>query len=159
MKNVRQRAFKIVTQGCTSAHANFQPWRWPGRSFSSLFRAPRKSKKKSHFLKTYYFQLFQALGPFSSSSPCPKHILQCPPWSLGPSGVLVLTIVFLRQKFHFREFVAILKFSPFSGPGSFNHAFSGTPQYVGPRRELLRWSGARDRRGGTHDFKGFEDFW
>ena len=70
---------------------NFQPWRWPGRSFSSHFWPPKKSKKNSHFLKTHDFQLFQASKPFPSSSPCPKHTLQCPNQSLGPSRSFVLS--------------------------------------------------------------------
>ena len=32
------------------------------------------------------------------------------------------------------------------GPKSISKRFSGTPQHVGPQRELLGWSGARDRR-------------
>ena len=36
--------------------------------------------------------------------------------------------------------------------------FFGSRQYVLPQRELLRWSWARDRRGGTYEFQGFDIF-
>ena len=41
----------------------------------------------------------------------------------------------------------IFLFSIFSSPGSRGELFSGTPQYVGPQGELLRWPGVRDRQG------------
>ena len=43
------------------------------------FLACKKVEKTFTLFKTHIFKLFQALGPFPSSSPCPKHILQCPP--------------------------------------------------------------------------------
>ena len=45
-----------------------------------------------------------------------------------------------------------------SGPGSITSVFFGSRHYVLPQRELLRWSWARDRRGGTYEFKGFDIF-
>ena len=111
------RRLQILSLG-GGLEGRFQAW------VAGRVGSPKRSDKICHFVRTYTLQLFQALGPFPSSSPCPKHILPCPPQSPGPSGGLVLTFFFLRQKFHFREFVAISKFSTFSRPGSFNHDFS-----------------------------------
>ena len=92
----------------------------------SPFWVPKKVQKISHFLRTQYFQLFQALAPIPSSSPCPKHIPQCPGQFLGSSGSLVLNVFFLRQKIHFRKMCMISWFSAVSGLGSITSVFSGS---------------------------------
>ena len=116
------------------------------RWFSAIFSIQKSPTKTSLFLEDLYFHVFQALKPFPSSSPRPKDIPQCPNQSLGSSGSLILNVFFLRQKNHFRKMCLISCFSAVSGFGSIRSLFSGTPQYVYPRYELLRWSGARDWR-------------
>ena len=159
MKNAVQWGFRIVRHVVPPCMQTFSLGDDQEGHFQAILSLPKSPQKISHFLKTHYFQLFQALGRFPSSFSCPEDTLQCPSLSLGPSGGLVLTQFFLRQKFHFRKFGLISKSSALSGPESITSFFSGTPQYVWPRWELLRWSRARDWWGGTHDFKGFEDFW
>ena len=105
-------------------------WSWDLGSLKNMvfnrFWELKKVQKISHFSRTPCFQLFQALGTIPSSSPCPKHIPQCPSWSLGPSGSSVLKDFFLRQNFHFQESGAISKLSPFSGPGSITSVLFGS---------------------------------
>ena len=69
--------------------------------FQAILGAQKSQKKIHAFLKTQCFQLLHALGPIPSSFSCPEDILQCPSQALRPSGGLVLTDFFLRQKFHF----------------------------------------------------------
>ena len=117
---------KMFTRLVPQRMQSFSPGDDQESHFQAIFGLPTSPNKNSPFFKTGYFQLFQALGPFPSSSPCPKHIPQCPSWSLGPSGSLVLTNFFVQQNFHFREFGAISKFSAFSGPGSITSVFFGS---------------------------------
>ena len=50
--------------------------------------------------------------------------------------------------------LGFLKFQFFSGPRSLRKLVSGNPQYEKPQRELLRWSGARDRQGAPQILEG-----